>query len=84
MRGFVYSKKEKATGNNNDRWQSRNYSTTVERVCIQTAKDIQEALKDLLDGTIKEIVETQMNHHLDYEKSELRAANYPEATKGYF
>ena len=37
---------------------------------IQTAQDIQEALKDLLDGTIKEIMETEMNYHVGYEKSE--------------
>ena len=37
---------------------------------IQTAKDIQDALKDLLDGTIKEIMEAEMDDHLGYEKSE--------------
>ena len=70
MGGFVYGKKGKATDNNNDGWQSRNYLITVERVCIQTAQDIQEVLKDLLGGAIKEIVEAQMSHHLGYEKSE--------------
>ena len=37
---------------------------------IQDAKDIQDALKDLLGGTIKEMMETEMDHHLGYEKSE--------------
>lgn len=37
---------------------------------IQTAKDIQEALKDLLGGTIKEMLEAEMDNHLGYEKSE--------------
>ena len=37
---------------------------------IQDAKDIQEALKDLLGGTIKEMMEAEMDHHLGYEKSE--------------
>ena len=32
--------------------------------------DIQDALKDLLDGTIKEMMEAEMDHHLGYEKSE--------------
>ena len=32
--------------------------------------DIQDALKDLLGGTIKEMMEAEMNHHLGYEKSE--------------
>ncbi|WP_288958427.1 IS256 family transposase [uncultured Treponema sp.] len=37
---------------------------------IQTAQDIQEALKDLLGGTIKEMMESEMDNHLGYEKSE--------------
>lgn len=32
--------------------------------------DIQEALKDLLGGNIKEMIEAEMNDHLGYEKSE--------------
>ena len=36
---------------------------------IQSAQDIQEALKDLLGGTIKEMMETELEDHLDYEKS---------------
>jgi putative transposase len=35
---------------------------------IETAEDIQDALKDLLGGTIKEIIEAEMEHHLGYEK----------------
>ena len=37
---------------------------------IQSAQDIQEALKDLLGGTIKEMMEAEMEEHLGYEKSE--------------
>lgn len=37
---------------------------------IETAEDIQEALKDLLGGTIKEMMEAEMNDHLGYEKSQ--------------
>lgn len=37
---------------------------------IQSAEDIQEALKDLLGGTIKEMMEAEMDDHLGYEKSE--------------
>ena len=32
--------------------------------------DNQDALKDLLGGTIKEMMEAEMDHHLGYEKSE--------------
>ena len=37
---------------------------------IETAEDIQDALKDLLGGTIKEMMEAEMDNHLGYEKSE--------------
>ena len=37
---------------------------------IETAADIQEALKDLLGGTIKEMMEAEMDDHLGYHKSE--------------
>ncbi|MDO5292098.1 MAG: IS256 family transposase [bacterium] len=37
---------------------------------IQTAEDIQDALKDLLGGTIKEMMEAEMEDHLGYSKSE--------------
>ena len=35
-----------------------------------TAEDIQDALKDLLGGTIKEMMEAEMDEHLGYGKSE--------------
>lgn len=37
---------------------------------IQSAEDIQDALKDLLGGTIKEMMEAEMDAHLGYRKSE--------------
>ncbi len=37
---------------------------------IETAEDIQDALKDLLGGTIKEMMESEMDDHLGYSKSE--------------
>ena len=37
---------------------------------IETAEDIQDALKDLLGSTIKEMMEAEMDDHLGYEKSE--------------
>ena len=37
---------------------------------IESAQDIQEALKDLLGGTIKEMMEAEMDDHLGYAKSE--------------
>lgn len=37
---------------------------------IESAQDIQDALKDLLGGTIKEMMEAEMDDHLGYEKSQ--------------
>ena len=48
---------------------------------IQSAADIQEALKDLLGGTIKEMMEAEMEEHLGYEKSE--RSDSDDARNGY-
>ena len=37
---------------------------------IESAQDIQDAIKDLLGGTIKEMMEAEMDEHLGYSKSE--------------
>lgn len=37
---------------------------------IETADDIQDALKDLLSGTLKEMMEGEMDEHLGYNKYE--------------
>ena len=42
----------------------------IEEYDIETATDIQEALKDLLGGTIREMMEAEMDNHLGYSKSE--------------
>ena len=42
----------------------------LEEYDIQTAEDIQEALKDLLGSTLKEMMEAEMDGHLGYGKSE--------------
>ena len=42
----------------------------LEEYDIETAEDIQDALKDLLGGTLKEMMEAEMDDHLGYEKSE--------------
>ncbi len=49
---------------------------------IQTADDIQEALKDLLSRTIQSMLEAEMNEHLGYEKYERDdEPNYRNGTK---
>ena len=42
----------------------------LEEYDIESAQDIQDALKDLLGGTIKGMMEAEMDDHLGYEKSE--------------
>ena len=37
---------------------------------IESAEDIQDALKDLLSGTIQEMLETEMDAHLGYDRYE--------------
>ena len=37
---------------------------------IESAQDIQDALKDLLGSTIKEIMESEMDEHMGYQKSQ--------------
>lgn len=48
---------------------------------IRSAEDIQDALKDLLGGTIKEMLEAEMDHHLGYKKSE--RSDSDDARNGY-
>lgn len=55
-------------------------SALLEEYDIESAEDIQDALKDLLGGTIKSMMESEMDHHLGYEKSE-RSSN-PNARNG--
>ena len=42
----------------------------LEEYDIENAEDLQDALKDLLGGTIKEMMEAEMDNHLGYETSE--------------
>ena len=44
----------------------------LEEYDIESAQDIQDNLKDLLGGTIKEMMEAEMDEHIGYEKSERR------------
>lgn len=45
-------------------------SQLLQEYDIQSAEDIQDALKDLLGGTIKEMMEAEMVDHLGYSKSQ--------------
>ena len=57
-------------------------SALIEEYDIETAYDIQEALKDLLGGTIKSMMESEMDEHLGYENYERSDNdNYRNGTK---
>lgn len=53
----------------------------LEEYDIESAQDIQDALKDLLGGTIKEMMEVEMDDHLGYSKSE--RSNSDDYRNGY-
>ena len=42
----------------------------LEEYDIQSAEDIEEALKDLLGGTIQNMMEAELSEHLGYERNE--------------
>ena len=42
----------------------------LEEYDIKSAKDIEDALKDLLGGTIQEMLESEMDEHLGYHEYE--------------
>lgn len=57
-------------------------SALIDEYDIETAEDIQDALRDLPGGTIKSMMEAEMSEHLGYEKSErFDSDNYRNGTK---
>ena len=57
-------------------------SALIQEYDIETAEDIQAALRDLLGGTIKSMMEAEMDEHLgygNYERSD--SDNYRNGTK---
>lgn len=54
----------------------------IDEYDIETANDIQEALKDLLGSTIKSMMEAEIDEHLGYESYERSdSENYRNVTK---
>ena len=57
-------------------------ASLIEEYDIKTTEDIQEALKDLLGGTIKSMLEAEMDEHIGYEKYQHSDGNnYRNGTK---
>ena len=57
-------------------------ASLIEEYDIETADDIQEALKDLLGGTLRSMMEAEMDEHLGYESYERSDSdNYHNGTK---
>ncbi len=54
----------------------------IQQYDIQSAEDVQDALKDLLSGTIQGMLETEMDDHLGYNRYKRSAEpNYRNGTK---
>lgn len=63
-------------------WKKNIIASLINEYDIETAEDIQEALKDLLCGTIKSMMEAEMDEHLGYESYERSDNdNYRNGTK---
>lgn len=72
----VYKPKPMTEGKRN------NIQGLLQEYDIESADDIQDALKDLLLGTLKEMMETEMDNHLGYDKYERSEENnYRNGTK---
>ncbi len=52
----------------------------IQEYSIKSAEDIQEALKDLLGGTIQKMMETELDEHLGY--SEYERSDNPDYRNG--
>jgi len=60
-----------ARKNSNSSEGKQNIITALLSECdIKTEEDIQEALKDLLGGTIQSMLEAELDNHLGYEQYE--------------
>ena len=55
-------------------------ASLIQEYDIKTAEDIQEALKDLLGGTIQEMMKAELDEHLGYEEYE--RSNNPDCRNG--
>ena len=69
---FFIMVKEKKTGHRIQMTEGKRQiiQQLLQEYNIETTADIQAALRDLLGGTIKEIMESEMDQHLGYQKSE--------------
>ena len=50
----------------------------IEEYDIRTAKDIEDALRDLMGGTIQEMLEAELDEHLGYRSYELGQLQLPQ------
>ena len=64
-----------------DRWLREPRNNHAYRIII-SAEDIQDTLKNLLSGTIQDMLETEMDNHLGYDRYErCGEPNYHSGTK---
>lgn len=78
MEGFFHVKKNRLTP------EKRGFiRELIEMYDVKTARDIHEALKDLLGGTIQEMLEAELDEHLGYEKNALTEEAKTNYRNGY-
>lgn len=72
MMSFIMAERKKKTVNKVVMTEGKRQiiQQLLQEYDIETAEDIQNTLKDLLGGTIKEMMDAEMDAHLGYEKSE--------------
>lgn len=81
MRTFYYSQTKETCSHRRNNRGKKYHPQLLKEYDIETAKDIQDAFRDLFDGTIKKMMEVEMNDHLGYVKSE--CSNSDDYHNGY-
>lgn len=70
IRGCFFIERKRRKGINVTEEKRNIITALINKYDIKTAEDIQDALKDLLGGTIQEMLEAEMTQHLGYELHE--------------
>ena len=82
MRPFIMANRKKEVYKPMTEGKKNLIQGLLQEYDIQSADDIQEALRDLLSGTIRDMLETEMDNHLGYDRYERSSEpNYRNGTK---
>ena len=83
IRDYFYEREKRSLQSKTINWRKKNIiANLIEEYDIKTTEDIQEALKVLLGGTIKSMLEAEMDEHAGYRKYQHSDGNnYRNGTK---